>query len=150
MPRPSTYEGGIRKLGATIRLELLSPNTSFRVKPVNNLPILKTPLSVQVSEMQRNRYKEATGPQFCSRYTGFLTLSNVRQAVLLTETDPDSSSIPLVGAWIYVDTEAPSITANSSLTENILIWSACCRYFHSSHIKERVWIAPDTFLLVTR
>ena len=142
-------DGGVRKVGASVRLELIAPSASFCAKPIQDLPILKTPLSVQVSQMQKNNvYGERSELLFSSRTTGYLTLSKVRQAVLLLETDPDASIIPLVGVWVYVNCPAPCSESSSSLCENTIVWMACCRYLFSSLIQERVWVSPNTFLLV--
>lgn len=149
--RPPTVDCGVRKVGATLRLELIAPSASFCAKPIQDLPILKTPLSVQVLQMRKSNLNVERGESlFSSRTTGYLTLSKVRQAVLLLETDPDASIIPLVGAWVYVDCPAPSLESVSSLCENTMVWMACCRYLFSSLIQERVWVARNTFLLVSK
>lgn len=148
--RPPSVDGGVKKIGATLRLELIAPSASFCVKPLRDIPILKTPLSVQVAQMhERAGAGEGAEPLFSSRSTGYLTLSKVRQAVLLLETDPDASLIPLVGIWVYVDCAAPALgSPGSGLSGNTLIWTACCRYVYSTLIRERVWVADKTFLLV--
>jgi hypothetical protein len=189
VPRPPSVDGGVRKIGATVRLELIAPTTAFCAKPINDIPILKTPLSVQVAQMHKSSHSphgREQQPLFSSRTTGFLTLSKVRQAVLLLETDPDASVIPVVGVWAFVDAPAPTPAAAAApdrdrdedrgrdmdrgrdrdedrgrgrdrdsgaagsavLAENAFVWAACCRYVHSLQVRERVWVAPNTFLMV--
>lgn len=152
VPRPPYVDCGVRTAGASVRLELVSPDATFCAKPVCDLPVLKTPLSVQVASMHGSGDNpQASGSLFSSRTTGYLTLSKVRQAVLLMETDPDASVIPLVGIWVFVDSPAPEPGGTgSSLRENTLVWAACCRYIYSTLIRERVWVDENTFLMVCK
>lgn len=148
--RPPSVDSGVRRLGASLRLELIAPSVSFCAKPIRDLPVLKTPLSVQVATMHRPGGGSSPEPLFSARSTGFLTLSKVRQAVLLLETDPDASLIPLVGIWVCVDSAAPDPGGKgSSVAESAVVWAACCRYLHSAVLRERVWVAHNTFLMVT-
>ncbi|XP_030851959.1 SCL-interrupting locus protein homolog isoform X3 [Strongylocentrotus purpuratus] len=65
-------------------------------------------------------------------------MDETRKLLLLLESDPKTSTIPLIGIWM------------SGLTHmsNPVVWSACLRFLHSSGIQERVCSPNGKFLVV--
>ncbi|XP_063962520.1 SCL-interrupting locus protein homolog [Lytechinus pictus] len=110
----------------------VSVSTSFTGCPVKSIPIIPTALArnlmgpLSLSDVQGS-YK-----------TGFLSMDETRKLLLLLESDPKASTIPLVGIWLS------GITQMS----NPVVWSACLRYLHSNGIHERVSSPNGGFLVV--
>lgn len=79
-------------------------------------------------------------------------MNQKRNIVTLLETDPAISLCPIVGIWVFVDPlSQPSTRKNilESYLENPFVWGACLRYQFSEKIKDRAYISPETFLMVS-
>ena len=138
-------------LNGTVRLEAIAPYLSFQAVQIRSMAILPTPLSHVLS----NQANQTSCPRF-----GFVTLNQTRNAVMLLESDPAISLCPVVGAWVLVDNHLGSTpgdkkraaqTQDDNLKhylENPFVWGACLRYRYSDKIKERAFVATETFLLV--
>lgn len=135
--------GSVSTLSGTVRIEAIIPNISFQAVQVNPIPILATPLA----KLLTSRSSSIAGdvPKM-----GYLTLNQVRKLVTLQETDTSVPLVPLVGVWVNfanMHTE-PEIAA--TLLEHPFVWGACVRFLCSDHVQERVHVARDTFLLVSK
>jgi hypothetical protein len=129
----SQVEGGSGgALKGSFRFEAVLPDVSFQLVAVNPLPVLPTPLSLSLC-----RQAHAAGPKM-----GFLTLNQMRKAVPLLETDLALPAVPVVGVWAV----APCGSGDSPL-EHPVVWAAALRFLGSELVRERVWVAPKTFLL---
>ena len=132
----SLVEGGSGSSGGSLkgsfRFEAVLPDVSFQLVSVNPLPVLPTPLSLSLC-----RQAHAAGPKM-----GFLTLNQMRKAVPLLETDLALPAVPVVGVWAV----APCGGGDSPL-EHPVVWAAALRFLGSELVRERVWVAPKTFLL---
>jgi len=121
--------GGDGGLSGSLRFEAIVPDVTFQLVAVNPLPVLSTPLSLSLC-----RKAHSAGPKM-----GFLTLNQMRKAVPLLETDPALPMVPVVGVWV-------TVPPGQSI-EHPLVWGALLRFLGSDMVKERVWVAPHTFLL---
>jgi hypothetical protein len=130
-------ESGVAKDGISIRFEAIFPCQCFCLTPIQNIPLVKTPLSQQITTMNSPLMDSLS-----SRISGYVTLSQVRRIVILHENDPEIANVPLVGIWVYSD------ISNHALSDDPIIWSACCRYANSTFLTNKVHISDNTFLLV--
>ena len=151
VPRQDIYDGGDLKHSATFRFETILPDISFTLKPLNPIPLMKTPLAIQLTSFN-DQVHPSGASLISSQRSGFLTMSSVRQIIPILETDSELASIPLVGVWVHAQKNSLSISQSDrnarSQIKDTLIWAACVRYFQSDFLKERVWIQNNTFLLV--
>jgi SCL-interrupting locus protein len=132
-------------VNGVLRLEAIYPDFSFGLSPINTIPILATPLSILLTDSNRQD-RNGTGITVAGPQMGILTMNQTRKLVLLLEHDSTVPMVPVVGCWIALP-EADNIDIKV-LLEHPFVWAACVRLLSSSHIRERVWIAPDTFLMV--
>ncbi|XP_056270000.1 SCL-interrupting locus protein homolog isoform X2 [Pseudoliparis swirei] len=114
-----------------LRWSSVCPSVSVEVQPVRPLPVIPTALLRSLTGVQR-------GPAPASRQRGFLTMDQTRKLLLLLESDPKASSLPLVGLWL-------SGVAHAS---NPQVWAWCVRYLYSSSLQDRVLSETRCFLLV--
>ncbi|XP_028258817.1 SCL-interrupting locus protein homolog [Parambassis ranga] len=107
------------------------PSVSLDVQPVRPLPIIPTALLRSLTSISRSL-------QHSSRQRGFLTMDQTRKLVLLLESDPKASSLPLVGLWL------------SGVTHvyNPQVWACCLRFLFSSSLQDRVLSESGLFLLL--
>lgn len=77
---------------AAFRLSWLAvcPAVGMDVQPVRAVPVVPTALLRSLTGVGRP-------PQHAARQRGFLTMDQTRKLVLLLESDPKASSLPLVG-----------------------------------------------------
>ncbi|XP_034532276.1 SCL-interrupting locus protein homolog isoform X2 [Notolabrus celidotus] len=108
------------------------PSISVDVQPVRSVPIIPTALLRSLTSFNRPL------PQAASRQRGFLTMDQTRKLLLLLESDPKASTLPLVGLWL------------SGVTHvyNPQVWAWCLRFLFSSSLQERVLSESGCFLLV--
>lgn len=106
---------------------------------------------------------------------GYVTLNQTRKIVPLLENDPAVCVTPIVGVWTAFDEPPKDIENNNSSSSNTqtrnldknenqnrysegaspsfnltdpLTWAILTRFLFNEHIKERVYVADETFLLV--
>ena len=134
------------------------------------MPVLSTPLSMKIARRASSGTHTGGPPQ-----VGYVTLNQTRKIVPLLENDPAVCVTPIVGVWTAFD-EPPKDTENnyssSSNTQarnldknenqnrysegaspsfnltDPLTWAILTRFLFNEHIKERVYVADETFLLV--
>ena len=155
-------------LNGTLRFEAILPNVSFQVQRIRTIPVLSTPLSIKLA-----RRSGSSGPP----QVGYVTLNQTRKIIPLLENDPAVSLTPLVGVWTafddiseyyekytnhsdqnnnqnnhhnrQYDRESAPPREPSSNVSNPLTWAICMRFLYNEHIKERAFVASDTFILVS-
>uniref|UniRef100_A0A3Q3KJE5 SCL-interrupting locus protein n=1 Tax=Monopterus albus TaxID=43700 RepID=A0A3Q3KJE5_MONAL len=103
------------------------------VQPVRAVPIIPTALLRNLTSISRLPLQHAA-----NRQRGFLTMEQTRKLLLLLESDPKASSLPLVGLWL------------SGVTHiyNPQVWAWCLRFLFSSALRDRVLSESRCFLLV--
>ncbi|XP_071492005.1 uncharacterized protein [Diadema antillarum] len=110
----------------------LTMATRFAATPIRPVPFIPTALArnllgpLPLSDVQ-GAYK-----------TGFITMDETRKLLLLLESDPKASTLPLVGIWL----------SGVNFVSNPLVWSACLRYLNSSTIQDRMCSSNGRHLLV--
>ncbi|XP_075411903.1 SCL-interrupting locus protein [Tenrec ecaudatus] len=105
---------------------------SFKCTPVKPIPIIPTALA-------RNLSSNLSISQVQGTYKyGYLTMDETRKLLLLLESDPKVSSLPLVGIWL-----SGIIHVYSPHT-----WACCLRYIFNSSFQERVFSESGSFILV--
>uniref|UniRef100_A0A8C8E2L7 STIL N-terminal domain-containing protein n=1 Tax=Oryzias sinensis TaxID=183150 RepID=A0A8C8E2L7_9TELE len=97
------------------------PAMSVDIQPVRPVPIIPTALLRSLTGAGR-----------------FLTMDQTRKLVLLLESDPKASSLPLVGLWM------------SGITHvyNPQVWVCSLRFMFGSSLQDRVLSESGCFLLV--
>ncbi|XP_054911072.1 SCL-interrupting locus protein homolog isoform X3 [Poeciliopsis prolifica] len=107
------------------------PAVPLDVQPVRAIPIIPTALLRSLTSVGR------PAPP-AGRQRGFLTMDQSRKLVLLLESDPKASSLPLVGLWL------------SSITHayNPQVWAWSLRFMFGSALQDRVLSELGCFLLV--
>ena len=128
-------------MSATLRFEIFIPMVSFQIVHLDLLPIQPTNLSKSL--LERHGRLESFS-------SGYLTLTQIRKVVLLQESDLTVSSVPIVGVWISVPTNAlsrPNLTTKILLSHPV-IWGVCVRYLYAEKVRERVFVDANTFLMV--
>ncbi|TMS01812.1 SCL-interrupting locus protein-like protein [Larimichthys crocea] len=107
------------------------PSVSVDVQPVRPVPIIPTALLRSLTAADR------PAPH-ANRQRGFLTMDQTRKLLLLLESDPKASNLPLVGLWL------------SGVTHvyNPQVWAWCLRFLFSSALQDRVLSESRCFLLV--
>ncbi|KAG7218888.1 hypothetical protein INR49_019474 [Caranx melampygus] len=108
------------------------PSVSVDVQPVRPLPIIPTALLRSLTSTARSTQLAA------GRQRGFLTMDQTRKLLLLLESDPKASSLPLVGLWLSGVTHI--------YNPQVLAW--CLRFLFSSALQDRVLSESGCFLLV--
>ncbi|XP_060890687.1 SCL-interrupting locus protein homolog [Labrus mixtus] len=108
------------------------PSVSVDVQPVRSVPIIATALLRSLTSINRPL------PNAANRQRGFLTMDQTRKLLLLLESDPKASTLPLVGLWL------------SGVTHvyNPQVWAWCLRFLFSSALQDRVYSESGCFLLV--
>ncbi|KAK5870408.1 hypothetical protein PBY51_025044 [Eleginops maclovinus] len=107
------------------------PSISVEVQPVRSVPIIPTAL-------QRSLSSSSRPPQSSRPQRGFLTMDQTRKLLLLLESDPKASSLPLVGLWLSGVTHIYSPQ----------VWAWCLRFLYSSALQDRVFSESGCFLIV--
>ncbi|XP_074484040.1 SCL-interrupting locus protein homolog isoform X1 [Sebastes fasciatus] len=108
------------------------PSVDVDVQPVRAVPIIPTALLRSLTSINR------PPPHAANHQRGFLTMDQTRKLLLLLETDPKASNLPLVGLWL------------SGVTHvyNPQVWVWCLRFLYSSALRDRVLSESSCFLLV--
>ncbi|XP_045147698.1 SCL-interrupting locus protein [Echinops telfairi] len=111
---------------------VLTLANSFKCTPVKPIPIIPTALA-------RNLSSNLSISQVQGTYKyGYLTMDETRKLLLLLESDPKVSSLPLVGIWL-----SGIIHIYSPHT-----WACCLRYIFNSSFQERVFSESGSFIIV--
>ncbi len=117
------------------------PNASYQVVRIRNLPLLLTPLTINLTK-QNGRDARVSGPKM-----GYLTLNQTRKVVPMLESDTASSVSPIVGVWVCLDEPQSGAAFPNIFLNHPFLWGACTRFLHNTNIGDRVYIDTDTFLL---
>ncbi|XP_078100645.1 LOW QUALITY PROTEIN: SCL-interrupting locus protein homolog [Sander vitreus] len=107
------------------------PSISVDVQPVRAVPIIPTALLRSLTSANRP-------PLHANRQRGFLTMDQTRKLLLLLESDPKASKLPLVGLWL----------SGVVHVYNPQVWAWCLRFLCSSALQDRVLSESGCFLLV--
>ncbi|XP_038142719.1 SCL-interrupting locus protein homolog isoform X1 [Cyprinodon tularosa] len=107
------------------------PAVGLDVQPVRAVPIIPTALLRSLTSIGRPA-------QPAGRQRGFLTMDQTRKLVLLLESDPKASSLPLVGLWLSGVTHVYSPQ----------VWAWSLRFMFGSALQDRVLSEMGSFLLV--
>lgn len=117
------------------------PNVSYQVVKIRNLPLLLTPLSINLTQQNGNDAR-STGPRM-----GYLTLNQTRKVVPMLECDTASSVSPIVGVWVCLDEPEGGAAFPNTFLNHPFLWGACTRFMQNTNIRDRVYIDTDTFLM---
>ncbi|XP_077441101.1 uncharacterized protein LOC144063047 isoform X2 [Vanacampus margaritifer] len=101
------------------------PSVRLDVHPVRPVPVIPTALL---------RSLGGAG----GRRRGFVTMDQNRKLLLLLESDPKASKLPLVGVWL----------SGVSLVSNPQVVAWCLRFLFGSALQDRVVSEDGAFLLV--
>ncbi|XP_059196717.1 SCL-interrupting locus protein homolog [Centropristis striata] len=107
------------------------PSSVVEVQPVRAVPVIPTALLRSLTSVHRP-------PHSTGRQRGFLTMDQTRKLLLLLESDPKASSLPLVGLWLSGVTQV----------HHPQVWAWCLRFLYSSALQDRVLSERRCFLLV--
>ncbi|KAM8873672.1 SCL-interrupting locus protein homolog isoform 2-T2 [Spinachia spinachia] len=118
----------------TLSWTAVCPSVSVAVQPVRAVPIIPTALLRSLTGIDR----PAPALHSVSRHRGFLTMDQTRKLLMLLESDPKASHLPLVGLWLSGVTHV----------SNPQVWSWCVRFLYSSALQDRVLSDSGCFLLV--
>uniref|UniRef100_A0A3B4Y015 STIL centriolar assembly protein n=1 Tax=Seriola lalandi dorsalis TaxID=1841481 RepID=A0A3B4Y015_SERLL len=108
------------------------PSVGVDVQPVRAIPVIPTALLRTLTSVSRPLQHTA------NRQRGFLTMDQTRKLLLLLESDPKASNLPLVGLWLSGVTHI--------YNPQVLAW--CLRFLFSSALQDRVLSESGCFLLV--
>ncbi|KAM9831464.1 SCL-interrupting locus protein homolog [Neosynchiropus ocellatus] len=116
----------------TLTWFVVSPGVGIEVQSVRPVPIIPTALVRSLTSLGRPL------PHSVNHQRGFLTMDQTRKLLLLLESDPKVSNLPVVGVWI------------SGVTHvyNPQVWSWCLRFLFSATLQDRVLSESGHFLLV--
>lgn len=105
---------------------------SFKCVPVKPIPIIPTALARNLSSNLNISQVQGTYKH------GYITMDETRKLLLLLQSDPKVSSLPLVGIWLagIIHVYSPQV------------WACCLRYMFSSSIQERVFSESGNFIIV--
>ncbi|KAK7495946.1 hypothetical protein BaRGS_00012936 [Batillaria attramentaria] len=124
--------GNSDKTVAHLQFDVVTLASVLKATPVNAVPIVPTALA-----------KNLAGPRNLSNLqgrpkSGFLTMDHTRKLLLVLDSDPKVSSLPIVGIWV----------SGVPLVQHPFVWTACLRYLHTEQLQDRVCTPPEGFLLV--
>ncbi|XP_075935158.1 SCL-interrupting locus protein homolog isoform X1 [Anarhichas minor] len=108
------------------------PSVSVDVQPVRDVPVIPTALLRSLTSIN------PPAPHAANRQRGFLTMDQTRKLLLLLESDPKASNLPLVGLWL----------SGVRHVSNPQVWAWCVRFLYSSALQDRVLSESRCFLLV--
>ncbi|KAM9848823.1 SCL-interrupting locus protein homolog [Aulostomus maculatus] len=109
------------------------PSISLDIQQVRPIPIIPTALLRILTSVTQQLPLHTS-----SRQRGFLTMDQTRKLLLLLESDPKASSLPLVGLWLSGVTHI----------NNPQVWAWCLRFLFGSALQDRVLSESGFFLLV--
>lgn len=126
---------GRRDLSSTFRFIALVPDLSFQAVAIRPIPLQATPLTMRLTQ-----------PGSSKPRMGFLSINQTRKLVFLLDNDVAVSTAPIVGSWISFESFSGSV---DSALQHPLFWAAAVRYLLGERVRERVFVAEDTFLMVS-
>ncbi|XP_056132920.1 SCL-interrupting locus protein homolog [Lampris incognitus] len=108
--------------------------STLDMEPIRAIPIIPTALARNLTGLS----SLAQPIHSANRRRGFLTMDQTRKLLLLLESDPKASSLPLVGVWL------------SGLTHitNPQVWAWCLHFLFSASLHDRVLSDRGWFLVV--
>ncbi|XP_028443380.1 SCL-interrupting locus protein homolog [Perca flavescens] len=115
----------------SLRWSAVCPSVSVEVQPVRPVAVIPTALL-------RSLTGDTRPPLLGNRHRGFLTMDQTRKLLLLLESDPKASNLPLVGLWL----------SGVVHVSNPQVWAWCLRFLCSSALQDRVLSESGCFLLV--
>ena len=129
-------------LEGSFRFEAILPDYSFQMVSIRNLPLLLTPLSINLTK------QNGAEARTTSHRMGYLTLNQTRKVVPLLESDTAVSLSPIVGVWVAIDEPRDSLPSNPhAFLDHPFVWGACVRFMNNANIADRLYVDKDTFLL---
>ena len=141
----------MKTLNGTVRFECIIPNLSFQAVRINIIPILSSTLYENLINNSVHNNGKNNNDQlliFQTPKIGYLTMNQTRKLVFLLENDLSISRIPIIGLWICLH---PDMVENCSIKDALYhpyCWGAFTKFIYNSNIKNKEFIAKDTFLLV--
>ncbi|KAM4629867.1 SCL-interrupting locus protein homolog [Polymixia lowei] len=120
-------------LGFSLRWEGVTCANSLDMEPIRTIPIIPTALARNLTGLS-----SLAQPLHSKAQWGFLTMAQPGKLLLLLESDPKASRLPLVGVWLS------GITHIS----NPQVWVWCLRFLFRSSLQDRVLSESGCFLLV--
>jgi SCL-interrupting locus protein N-terminus len=159
---------------STIRFEAILPNASFHIQQVRTMPVLSTPLSMKIARRPSSGTHTGGPPQVgyvtLNQTRKIVPLLENDPAVCvipivgvwtafdeppkgITEINSScssSNSLSQTQNSDKYDNENRSLerASESCNIMNPLTWAILTRFLFNEHIKERVYVADETFLLV--
>ncbi|XP_034035158.1 LOW QUALITY PROTEIN: SCL-interrupting locus protein homolog [Thalassophryne amazonica] len=117
----------------TLSWSAVCPDVVVEAHPVQAVPVIPTALVRSLTSLMPPQLPHSAR---CQR--GFLTMNQTRKLLLILDSDPKASSLPLVGVWL------------SGITHvcNPQVWAFCLRFLFSSALQDRVLLDSSSFLLV--
>ena len=103
----------------SFRFEAVLPDCSFQIVSIRNLPLLLTPLSINLTKQNGSEARST------SHRMGYLTLNQTRKVVPLLESDTAVSMAPIVGVWVAIDEPHDSSAADVHLTTPFSTTHSC-------------------------
>ncbi|XP_066481167.1 SCL-interrupting locus protein [Tiliqua scincoides] len=104
----------------------------LKYTPVKSVPIIPTALARNLSSNMS--IAQVQGTYKC----GYLTMDQTRKLLLVLESDPKVSNLPLIGIWL----------SGISHISSPQVWACCLHYLFNSSIQERVFSESGSFLIV--
>ncbi|CAL1534439.1 unnamed protein product [Lymnaea stagnalis] len=113
-------------------IDMITIDTVFKAVPITPIPIVLTALSKNLAGPMSLSHMQGT-PK-----TGYLTMDHTRKLLLVLESDPKTSNLPVIGIWV----------SGVEFVQHPFVWAACLRYIHNANLTDRVCLPPDDFLLI--
>ncbi|KAM3876313.1 SCL-interrupting locus protein homolog [Diretmus argenteus] len=122
------------RVGFCLSWSAVTSAISLDMVAIRSIPIIPTALVRNLTGLS----SLAQPLHNANRQRGFLTMDQTRKLILLLESDPKASSLPLVGVWL------------SGITHvfNPQVWAWCLRFLFSSSLQDRVLSESGCFLVV--
>ncbi|GAB1601715.1 hypothetical protein Ahia01_000449900 [Argonauta hians] len=115
-----------------IEFDMLTSAARFEAVPINPVTIMTTALA-----------KNLASPMSLSRLqgkakSGYVTMDHTRKLVLMLESDPKVSTLPLIGIWV----------SGVECVTQPYVWASCLRYVYNNSLNQRVCLPPHRFMLL--
>lgn len=104
-----------------LEIDMITLDTVFKAVPITPIPIVLTALSKNLAGPMSLSHMQGT-PK-----TGYLTMDHTRKLLLVLESDPKTSSLPVVGIWV----------SGVEFVHHPFVWAACLRYIHNANLTDR-------------
>ncbi|XP_014791141.1 SCL-interrupting locus protein homolog isoform X2 [Octopus bimaculoides] len=115
-----------------VEFDVFTSAAKFEAVPINPVTIMTTALA-----------KNLASPMSLSRLqgkakSGYVTMDHTRKLVLMLESDPKVSTLPLIGIWV----------SGVDCVKNPYVWASCLRYLYNNSLNQRVCLPPHRFMLL--